>query len=371
MTSRVLIVGGGAGGLEAALALSATADREVHVDLLSPDPLFSYRPWSVTTPFGHGAAVEVDLREVATDRGFGFVEARLLAVDAHLQRVSTDRGEFDYDSLVLALGARPVPVVDGAFTFRGPPDAVGLRDLLAEDRLPDDGRVVFVANASAAWSLPAYELALQTAWRARRSGRRLRVALTTAEATPLEDFGSEASAAVAALLAERGIEVFAETLPDAFDGSSLYVPMAGAIPADVVVALPALVGRHVPGLPHDGGGFVEVDDLCRVRGVEAVFAVGDMTARPLKQGGLATQQADVAANVIAAAAGVPIAPEPYAPILRAMLLTGDEPLYLLSPPRGEARSHGGVAAPWWPAHKIVGAHLGTYLATHAELLVTP
>jgi hypothetical protein len=88
-----------------------------------------------------------------------------------------------------------------------------------------------------------------------------------------------------------------------------------------------------------------------------------MTARTPKQGGLATQQGDVVANVIAAAAGVPTAVSPYSPVLRAMLLTGADPLYLSSDASTEA--------PWWPPHKIVGLHLGPFLATHAALLVTP
>ena len=38
-------------------------------------------------------------------------------------------------------------------------------------------------------------------------------------------------------------------------------------------------------------------------GVPDVFAAGDATAEPVKQGGLATQQADAAAEAIAAEAG--------------------------------------------------------------------
>jgi sulfide:quinone oxidoreductase len=67
-----------------------------------------------------------------------------------------------------------------------------------------------------------------------------------------------------------------------------------------------------------------------------------------------------------------VAPEAYEPVLRGLLLTGGRPLYLRSPqvehrfgPAGDA----GQVEPWWPAHKIVGAHLAPYLATHADLLI--
>ena len=69
---------------------------------------------------------------------------------------------------------------------------------------------------------------------------------------------------------------------------------------DLVVALPHLRGPELPGLPEESGGFVPVDAYGRVRGVDRVWAVGDMTTRPLRQGGLAAQQADVAAADIAA-----------------------------------------------------------------------
>jgi sulfide:quinone oxidoreductase len=90
-----------------------------------------------------------------------------------------------------------------------------------------------------------------------------------------------------------------------------------------------------------------------------------MTARPLKQGGLAAQQADVAAAAIAAALGEPVRPEPYEPVLRAILLTGEGPLYLRHPP---APADAATEAPWWPPHKIAGAHLAPYIATHGELV---
>jgi sulfide:quinone oxidoreductase len=98
-----------------------------------------------------------------------------------------------------------------------------------------------------------------------------------------------------------------------------------------------------------------------------------MAAHPLKQGGLAAQQADVAAKSIAAWAGEPVRPEPYDPVLRALLLTGRRPLYLRNPPAAESWGPSGDAGhvePWWPPHKIVGEHLAPYLATHSELLTT-
>ena len=94
-----------------------------------------------------------------------------------------------------------------------------------------------------------------------------------------------------------------------------------------------------------------------------------MTSRPLKQGGLATQQADVAAAAIAAAAGAEVEAAAYRPVLRAMLLTGNRPRYLRHAPhdRGQATDD----APWWPPHKIAGRELAPYLTAHPELRLEP
>jgi sulfide:quinone oxidoreductase len=109
----------------------------------------------------------------------------------------------------------------------------------------------------------------------------------------------------------------------------------------------------VTGVPQDIAGFTSVDERGRVSGLDDVYAVGDMTSRPLKQGGLAAQQADVAARAIAASAGAPVRVEPYRPVLRAMLVSGRVPLYLQNPPAEDE----GVAP---------DSQLAQYLATHGE-----
>ena len=86
-------------------------------------------------------------------------------------------------------------------------------------------------------------------------------------------------------------------------------------------------------------------------------------ADPLKQGGLATQQADVAAADIAVLAGADIDVKPYEPILHGLLLTGDEPLYMRRRMLMPLSSEVSAGFLWWPAHKIAGRHIGPYLAT--------
>jgi sulfide:quinone oxidoreductase len=73
----------------------------------------------------------------------------------------------------------------------------------------------------------------------------------------------------------------------------------------------------------------------------------------------------VAAQVIAAAAGADVQPRPYRPVLRGMLICGDEVRYLRHDPSGESEMSDELL--WWPPHKVAGRHLAHYLASHAEL----
>jgi sulfide:quinone oxidoreductase len=355
---HVLVVGGGVAALEAALALRALAGDRLTVTMLAPDRHFTYRPLSVGEPFGLGHATRYELQAIGADRGFAVVRDTLAAVEADEHRVATQDGDrILYDRLLLALGTRPRRAIEGALAFRGPQDAPRIAAGLKE--LRTRRRVLFVVPPTPAWTLPIYELALLTAHWGRRQEKALELTVVTPETRPLEVFGAPASAEVAAVLARAGVAFRGGVAPrDVVDGA-LDLGTGEHLPADLVIALPRLDGPAVAGLPSDASGFVDVDDFCRVVGVADVYAVGDMTRLPVKQGGLAAQQAVVAAKAIAFAAGAHVAPVPYEPVLRALLLTGETPRWL--------RAEGGKSemlsgdAPWWPPHKVATHYLAPYL----------
>ncbi len=137
--------------------------------------------------------------------------------------------------------------------------------------------------------------------------------------------------------------------------------------ADAVVALAQPRGPFLAGLPHDDRGFVPVDDAGRVAGAVDVWAVGDSTDHEVKQGGLAVQQADVAAADVVRRLGVqdPLPPPSRTTTLRAALLDGRGTLYLRAEHDGAGahwRTITSREALWWPPAKIAGGHLAGYLA---------
>ena len=99
-----------------------------------------------------------------------------------------------------------------------------------------------------------------------------------------------------------------------------------------------------------------------------VYAAGDATAFPIKQGGIAAQQAVAAAQAIAADAGADVTPEPFEPVLRGLLVTGGEERYMRSELGGGAGQTSSVTeqALWWPPGKLAAHYLTPYLARLAQ-----
>lgn len=359
-TPRAVIAGGGVAALEAALALRALAgERPLEVELVSPEPHFWFRPLSVVEPFRLGEVVRHELNALAAAAGADFTLGAVEGVDAARRLALTTVGEIPYDALLVAIGAVPVAAVPGALTFRGPADTDRLAALLGELETGAVRRVAFVLPHGAAWPLPAYELALLTAGRLRaREIEGVEVVLVTPEREPLALFGPVGSEAVRELFEERGIElVTSATALEVADGAVRLA--SGHVEADRVVALPLLRGPRLDGVPQTLDGFIPIDAHGRVRGLERVYAAGDITNFPVKQGGVATQVADAAAEAIAHALGLVSEPTPFRPVLRGLLLTGDRPHYLRHE-LGAAAGRSDAASPdplWWPPAKVVGRHL--------------
>ena len=365
----VLIAGGSFAGLEAMLALRTLAGERVSVELWAPDPEFIYRPLAVSLPFGVSQVHRFPLSSIAERCGARYRRTALAAVHAQANEVRTVDGESRlYDALVVACGARAVVAIPGALTFRGLQDVEDFRELLERVQSGAVQRLAFVLPAGVSWSLPLYELALMTARHASGAARP-EITLVTPERAPLAVFGTSASNLVRDLLDEQDIRLATERHAVRYADGGLELLGEASMPVDAVVSLPFLRGPSLDGLPHDADGFFQVDDQGRVKGVDGVYAVGDATASPVKQGGLATQQADVVAETIAAEAGADVDVVPLDPVLRALLLTGDRPVYLRAALGGH---HGdpGVAdwePLWWPPAKVAGFYLAPFLAENIEL----
>jgi sulfide:quinone oxidoreductase len=361
---QVLIAGAGVAGLEAAMALRELAGERVAIEILSPNTRFTYKPMLVAVPFGSAQATTRELAPILHQAEARHRRGALAQVEPGERLAITDAGErVAYDALLIALGGRPVVAVPGAMTFaaEGPEgEFAGLLEALGRS---GTRRIAFVVPPDASWSIAAYELALLTA--AERDARRisgLEITVVTHEAAPLELFGPEAASLTEAKLEEQGVLLRTSARAVRFTDGRLALAEGDALEFERVVALPRLEVPRLRGLPQDEEGFLPTNELMRVDGVEAVWAAGDAAGFAIKQGGLAAQQADVAAAGIAAMAGAAVEVTPFRPVLRAALITGGASEFMQAPagaPQAGVASDGPTE--WSLRAKLAATHLGPYL----------
>jgi sulfide:quinone oxidoreductase len=353
----VVIAGGGVAALEALLALRELAPEAVRIQLLAPEQEFVHRPLFVAEPFGIGQAQRLGLADVAAENDAELRRGALASVDAAGRRVTTAEGdEIKYDALLIAVGARPVPALPGALTFGEPSEREFFGALLDQlGRRPGE-QLAFLVPPEVKWSLAAYELALLTVSHLQaRSARHTKVAVVTHEPAPLEIMGAGPAHALRELLRASHVGVETSAVVTSFESGRVQLADGGSIRSDHAVSLPALEAPAIEGLPQRWRRFLPTDTRMHVPGLDRVWAAGDVTWFPIKQGGLAAQQAEVAAKAIAAAAGARVPEAAFRPHLRTALVTGAVPLLLET-----ADLDAGEA--WWPPAKVAGRYIGPYLA---------
>ena len=370
--TRVLIAGGGVAGLEALLALRALAADLVDITILAPELKFVNLSMAVEQPFKTQRVRGVRLERTAGQLGARWHRGALDRVEHDRHRVVTKDGdELAYDRLVLALGARPGREwrSAGVLTYHGGRDGPNYRLLLHQLREGRISKLAFVRPAGPSWSLPLYDLALLTAADHAASRRPETVlSLITPEEEPLAIFGAAVSAAIRRLLDEAGVTLHTSSygVPSAPRWLDIS-PGDRSMAVDRIVTEPRLIGPSLRGIPCGRDGFIHADAHGRVVGLEDVFAAGDATTFPVKQGGLAAQQADAVAETIAATAGADLDPQPFRPILRGVLLSGGPAHYLRADISGAAGDDSIVSgdALWWPPNKLCGRYLAPYLSSQA------
>jgi sulfide:quinone oxidoreductase len=293
---------------------------------------------TVLAPFARSGSTRYPLADLVSGAGAIVRRGTVAAVDPAGREVRTGDGEaLAYDALLVAVGGVQQLPYPRALAYGAPGAEERMHGLIQDMEAGYVKRVAFVVPPGVSWPLPLYELALMTAERASDMCARVELTLVTPESSPLELFGRETARDLSALLEQAGIALRTKTRAD---GEPQGV--------DRVVTLPTLTGPRIDGLPHDDAGFLPVDAHGRVQGAPGVYAAGDATDFAIKQGGIACQQADAAAEQIAAAAGAAIEPRPFVPALRAVLVT-EYDVRWLGPPEGP---------PWT---KISGRELSRHL----------
>lgn len=368
---RVVIVGAGVAGLEATFALRELAGAQVALTILSDVEHYVDRPMTVAEPFTAGQARHYPLAPLAAAAGAELVHGELRAVDPESRRVATAGGAvLGYDELIVCPGARRQHRYEHTTRFEDDRLDEVLHGLVQDVEGGYVRRLAVIVPAPMPWPLPAYELALMASERAWEVGVDMDTIVFTPETSPLRAFGAEASRELSRLLAERRIDVVTSAYCEVPQAQTIIVhPGNASVHAERIVSLPALVGPAIQGLPQDGSGFIPVDEYGRVTGVPVVWAAGDATDYPVKQGTVAAQLAETVAAGVAAAAGAEVRVAPFAPVLEGVLLTGGRPRYIQG--RTDPLGHDTSEVHALDSHrppKIAARHLRAHLR---EIAPTP
>lgn len=301
---RIVIVGGGFGGLFAAayLGRSELAERGAEVTLLDRRNFFTFSPLLAEVVAGtlRSEHVTYPLRALARQHGFTFRQDAGIAVDPARQCVRTERGDLPYDYLIIAVGAEPQFFGNEAIERVGFPltsvrDAIAIRHRVIEmleaaavsRRAAERERLLsfVVAGAGPAGVEVASEVqhlltrVLRPYYPGVGEGR---VVLVDSGARILQGFDGDLAAEGLAVLERRGLEVRLGTQVTGVPagGVNLSTPEGEVqIPSDTLIwtagTAPNALASNLPF--ETARGALAIRPTLQVPGHDNVFSIGDVT----------------------------------------------------------------------------------------------
>lgn len=313
--ARILVLGGGFGGLAAAHELRRRLSDEHQITVLASDDTFAVgfaKLWDLTgvRPLEQGSAQLSAL----DGHGIRFIQTRITTLDPQDRRVQTDTGAFDGDFIIVALGApasrEQVAQLGGSAHDLYDPRALPAmrRDL---DAVESGNVVISILGLPYKCPPAPYEAAFLVEEHLRKLGRTdVQVVVTTPQPGTLPVAGPQASRLVADALAERGIDLHTEREVSHVDSHAGLVHFTGqeALEYSLLLGVPqAAPPAVVADSPLAGkGGWVWPDRETLRTAFDGVYAVGDCTMIPTavsvlpKAGVFAENTARIAARNIAA-----------------------------------------------------------------------
>ncbi len=286
---RVLVLGGGFGGIATAVALRSRLDPADEVVLIERRPIFVMglrKNWAVTgtSTIAEGERPLIDLES----RGIRVVAGTITALDPAAHTAQVDDDSIEGDEIVVALGAERNPGAIPGFAEH----AIDVYDATASetaraaiDRF-DGGRLVIgIFGAPYPCSPAPYELALLLA--ERFDARAITGGVFVFSPTPgsLPILGTDSCAAFDGRLAGAGISFRPDTKSTSIEPGAV---IAGdvRIPFDLLLGVPP---HRVPPVVADSGltggaPWVPVDRRTLETRFAGVHAIGDVTAIPLANG---------------------------------------------------------------------------------------
>ena len=323
MTSTILVLGGGIGGMVAANEIRRQLPSSHRVVLVEKNAQHAFAPsflWLMT-----GDREPHQIRRPLAGllrRGVDLVQAEVLGIDPVQRKVRTSAAEIAYDHLIVALGADLAPgaipgLADASQTFFTLEGATRLRDTLKSF---SGGRIAVVVSAMP-YKCPGapHEGAMLIADYFRRRGlsAKVEIHLFTPESQPMPVAGPQLGEAVRGMLHAKRIDFHPLHKLTSVDPGAREMSFDNGVRLgyDLLVAVPP---HRAPRAAVDAGltnqaGWIPVDPQTLRTSEDGVYAIGDVTAIPIpgrwkpdvplmlpKAGVFAHAQAEVVAQRIVA-----------------------------------------------------------------------
>jgi sulfide:quinone oxidoreductase len=294
-SNKVLILGGGSGGLAAAGRLKELLGDKISVTVIDKQRSFVLGFSLLRVMTGEKTEQEVTVpKEKVSQKGIKFINTEVNGIDIKNGIVRTGQGEFAYDYLVIALGAElapeRVPGFASAFHMYTLEDAKKLRDALSSFR---GGSIRLIVSSTPFKCPPApYEAAMLIDYYLRSKGLRDKsdIQIFTPEPLPMPIAGPEVGNTVVSMLNEKGIGFHNNTKVSLMDGDSKQIVFENGTREkyDLLIAIPPhtspKVVRENAGDLADTSGWISVDPKNMQTKHDRVYAIGDVAAVKLPSG---------------------------------------------------------------------------------------
>ena len=311
--AKVVVLGGGFGGVVAAKSLAKQLGDEHQITLVARSDRFVFYPALVRLTFGKCEINDAsfDLRRSMLSRNVNFIEAEVARLDLEQRRVVVAHGEVEgnipYDYLVFALGRRLATERTPGFFEHAHHllDAEGALKFGQALRAFPGGRVVLGQCPGARLPLPVYETAFALAKMIRegKQSQSTKVMVVSPVSLESEFSNDEMSSVLNASLDRNGIEQFFNFPIDLIEKDKLVALDGRELGYDLLMLVPSFSGSAAASRLGITGnnGYINVDTSMKVVGVERMYAVGDcVNFMGPKMGHMAVRQAEVAATNLTA-----------------------------------------------------------------------
>lgn len=288
---KVLILGGGFGGIQAAIELKKS--NLFDVTLVSDRDFFYIFPISIWIPVHKKKEndVRIPLQKIAKKHHFNVIVDKVTGIKASENIVVCEKQTMSYDYLIVAVGADKVQLkgMENTTTICGKPEqTLDLRHQLDELVARGNGKIAvgFGGNPkdkSAVRGGPAFEFIFNLDYYLRQKGIRNNFELTmfAPMAEPGAKMGKNALKNLHKMLISKNIaERFGKKITE-FTSNTITFEDGSKLDTDLVMFISGGTGSALlknSDLPLSDSGFVKINEYNQITEFPNVFAVGDSAA---------------------------------------------------------------------------------------------